>query len=214
MTLRQLAIAVAALVVARLGRLTLRVSPRLGVRLVRWAARLRYRQDPERAAMRAEELAALVDERPGRLLKLLTGLGFALHALAAAGLRARPGRMPPPVARFIKGLAGLLVNTLVAVLTYEAIHIVAPSGRWIIWAVVFVNVSAFVVALPVRRMFHVAPRPELGVIVGFATAVVIARMIGVGVGAPAGSAAAVVTIVVVGVRGRRRRRATSDLEAR
>jgi hypothetical protein len=84
---------IAALVLVWLGKLALRVSPRVGVRLVRWAAGLRYRQDPERAAARAEELAALVKDRPGKLLKLLTGLGFALHALAVAGLRGRPGRL-------------------------------------------------------------------------------------------------------------------------
>jgi hypothetical protein len=92
MTPKQLAVVAAALVVGLLGRLVLRVSPRVGVRLVRWAAGLRYRQNPERAALRAEELTALVDDRPGRLLKLLTGLGFALHALTVAGLRAGFGR--------------------------------------------------------------------------------------------------------------------------
>jgi hypothetical protein len=90
---KALAAVVAALIVGLLGRLLLRVSPRVGVRLVRWSAGLRYPGDPARAAVRAEELAALVDDRPGRLLKLLTGMGFALHALAVAGLRAEPGRL-------------------------------------------------------------------------------------------------------------------------
>lgn len=92
MTPKQLAGVVVALLVGLLCRLVLRVSPRVGVRLVRWAAGLRYRQDPQRAAMRAEELGRLVEDRPGRLLKLLTGLGFALHALAVAGLGARSDR--------------------------------------------------------------------------------------------------------------------------
>jgi hypothetical protein len=67
------------------------ICPWVAVRLVRWAARLLYRRAPERAAIRGEELAALVNDRPGKLLKLFTALGFALHALLAACLGRRAG---------------------------------------------------------------------------------------------------------------------------
>jgi hypothetical protein len=67
------------------------ICPWVAVRLVRWAARLLYRKAPERAAIRGEELAALVNDRPGKLLKLFTALGFVLHALVVAGIGRRPG---------------------------------------------------------------------------------------------------------------------------
>ncbi|MGV9309788.1 hypothetical protein ACWDLG_41035 [Nonomuraea sp. NPDC003727] len=51
------------------------VSPWLAKRLVRWSAYLRYR-DSIRAQVRAEELIALIDSRPGKLLKLFTAIGF------------------------------------------------------------------------------------------------------------------------------------------
>jgi lipopolysaccharide/colanic/teichoic acid biosynthesis glycosyltransferase len=57
------------------------VCPWLAIRLMRWVAQLRYPHAPERAATRAEELAALINDRPGNLFKLFTALGFALHAL-------------------------------------------------------------------------------------------------------------------------------------
>jgi hypothetical protein len=66
------------------------ISPWLAIRLVRWAARLRYLHAPERAATRGEELAALINDRPGKLFKLFTALGFGLHALVIAGLQASP----------------------------------------------------------------------------------------------------------------------------
>jgi DNA-binding transcriptional MerR regulator len=54
---------------------------------MRWATRLRYRGAAGRATVRAEELAALIQDRPGNLFKLLTALGFTLHALLVAALR-------------------------------------------------------------------------------------------------------------------------------
>jgi len=56
------------------------VSPWCAHRLVRWSVRLRY-ANPERRHIRADELVALIDERPGKLLKLGTGLGFLVGAL-------------------------------------------------------------------------------------------------------------------------------------
>ncbi|HEX4724961.1 MAG TPA: hypothetical protein VH333_20770 [Pseudonocardiaceae bacterium] len=53
------------------------VSPWLAQKLVRWSARRLY-TDPGRA----EELAALIEERPGKLFKLLTALSFTIAAVA------------------------------------------------------------------------------------------------------------------------------------
>ncbi len=61
--------------------------PWLARGLVRWAARVRYRGRPERAAQRAEELGALIDARPGKLFKLITATGFAGAALPVAALQ-------------------------------------------------------------------------------------------------------------------------------
>ncbi|PZF96762.1 hypothetical protein C1I99_16765 [Micromonospora deserti] len=70
------------------------LSPWLGRKLVAWSARLRYRDDP-RAGVRAEELAAVINDRPGKLFKLGTALGF-LSAALLARLRRLVGRDPAP----------------------------------------------------------------------------------------------------------------------
>jgi len=76
------------------------VSPWCARKLVRWSAYLRYR-DPHRARDRAEELAALIDARPGKLLKLLTAVGFAGNAVLVSWKRAlargeaSPRTLPP-----------------------------------------------------------------------------------------------------------------------
>jgi membrane protein YdbS with pleckstrin-like domain len=56
------------------------VSPWLGRALVGWSARLRY-GDSDEGRVRGEELRALINVRPGKLFKLLTGAGFAGSAL-------------------------------------------------------------------------------------------------------------------------------------
>jgi hypothetical protein len=62
------------------------VSPWLARRLVRWSAFRRY-ADPARAEARAEELAAVINARPGQLFKLTTTAGFAISAATVASLR-------------------------------------------------------------------------------------------------------------------------------
>jgi membrane protein YdbS with pleckstrin-like domain len=62
------------------------VSPWLGRWLVRWSARVRYGDVP-RAEIRAEELEAVINDRPGKLFKLGTGLRFALSALVVRARR-------------------------------------------------------------------------------------------------------------------------------
>lgn len=64
------------------------VSPWCARKLVRWSAFLRY-SDLGRAQERAEELAALVDARPGNLLKLFTALSFAGSAVLVSCQRTR-----------------------------------------------------------------------------------------------------------------------------
>ncbi|MFY1595570.1 hypothetical protein [Micromonospora sp. WMMD737] len=63
------------------------ISPWAARRLTRWSA-YRWTTDPEMAAGYAEEWAAVIDDRPGKLLKLLTALRFALGAAGRAAPRA------------------------------------------------------------------------------------------------------------------------------
>jgi hypothetical protein len=58
------------------------VSPWAARRLVAWSAHIRYR-DPQRAEIRAEELAAVINDRPGKLLKLGTGLRLVCSAVVS-----------------------------------------------------------------------------------------------------------------------------------
>lgn len=70
------------------------VSPWLARKLVAWSAGLRY-GDTARADIRAEELAAVINDRPGKLFKLGTGVRFASAALAMR-LRRFVSRDPQP----------------------------------------------------------------------------------------------------------------------
>ena len=70
------------------------ICPWIAIRLTRWAARLRYPHAPERAATRVEELAALINDRPGKLFKLFTALGFAVHALVVVGRNRQLAGLP------------------------------------------------------------------------------------------------------------------------
>ncbi|MFF0467597.1 hypothetical protein ACFYPX_09260 [Micromonospora zamorensis] len=63
------------------------VSPWAARKLTRWAA-YRWATDTEIAAGYAEEWAALIDDRPGKLLKLMTALRFTLGAASRAAPRA------------------------------------------------------------------------------------------------------------------------------
>jgi hypothetical protein len=66
------------------------LSPRVAEKVARWSARLRY-DNPKRASIRAEELAALVRVRSWNLLKLATALCFASAAVRARARRAVAG---------------------------------------------------------------------------------------------------------------------------
>src|SRR5690348_10437535 len=63
------------------------LSPWAAQKIARWSAHLRY-ADSERAKVRAEELAAVVDGRPGKLFKLITALCFAAAAVRVWAVRA------------------------------------------------------------------------------------------------------------------------------
>lgn len=58
------------------------ISPWAARKIVRWAARQQY-GETDRGVTRAEELAALINERPGKLFKLGTASRFASAAAAA-----------------------------------------------------------------------------------------------------------------------------------
>jgi hypothetical protein len=55
------------------------ISPWLAKRLVRWSAHHQY-LDRARAEIRAEELEALIESRPGKLFKLITAIPFAFQS--------------------------------------------------------------------------------------------------------------------------------------
>ena len=66
------------------------LTPWCARKLVRWSAFRRY-TDRARAETRAEELTALVNDRPGNLLKLLTACGFAVVGAGAVTRRVVTG---------------------------------------------------------------------------------------------------------------------------
>lgn len=76
------------------------VSPWAARKLVRWAA-YRWTVDPDLAAGYAEEWTAIIDERPGKLLKLLTAVQF---SIGAAG-RAAPRMLSSARDRALRSLA-------------------------------------------------------------------------------------------------------------
>jgi hypothetical protein len=68
-------------------------SPWVATRLVRWSARQAFPDDPERAKEREEELEANVGAIPGKLSKLVFGLGFGIagvYELAHRSYRSGP----------------------------------------------------------------------------------------------------------------------------
>jgi plasmid stabilization system protein ParE len=67
------------------------VSPWTAIRLVRWAAKHIHASNTERAAQRAEEWEALIDESiPTKISKLFFGLGFGCAGLYYIAMRRAP----------------------------------------------------------------------------------------------------------------------------
>jgi len=73
------------------------VSPWCACKLVRWSA-FRLYSDPARAKARAEELGALINDRPGKLFKLITAVCFTAKAAVRSrpAYRRTPARTKPP----------------------------------------------------------------------------------------------------------------------
>jgi diguanylate cyclase (GGDEF)-like protein len=63
------------------------LSPWCARKLVRWSAFRQY-TDRGHAEMRAEEWAAVINDRPGNLFKLITAVGFAVAAVIVSSRRA------------------------------------------------------------------------------------------------------------------------------
>lgn len=80
------------------------LSPWAARKLVRWSAHRRY-TDSRRALDRADELAAVIDVRPGKLLKVGTALGFVVVAITFCICRAIASRTPTTIRRAIARLS-------------------------------------------------------------------------------------------------------------
>ncbi len=81
-------------------------SPWCARKLVRWSAFRRY-TDPSRAEMRAEELTAVINDRPGNLFNLITAVSFAANAVIVSGRHAVAPRQPDAGSSFSPALSGL-----------------------------------------------------------------------------------------------------------
>lgn len=112
------------------------VSPWAAQKIVRWSARLRY-DDPKRAEIRGEELAALIKMRPGNLFKLITALCFVATALRVWIIRAATGVFTSVPTISTDGTAILkkvAVTTVAGTLAFTAVIVVetavngGPSG--------------------------------------------------------------------------------------
>jgi hypothetical protein len=116
------------------------LSPWAARKIARWSAHLRY-TDSDRAETRAEELAAVIDDRPGKLFKLITALCLAGAAIRAwivrAAIRAWAARATADVSLISITPAGqvtlrkaIAASALTAAATFavlEATPAVAPT---------------------------------------------------------------------------------------
>jgi hypothetical protein len=90
-------------------------SPWCARKLVRWSAFRRY-ADPARAKERAEELAAVINDRPGNLLKLITAVSFAASAVIVASRRAAAREADAASAAASTGMSTVGAGNLVHVM--------------------------------------------------------------------------------------------------
>lgn len=87
-------------------------TPWLAGKFMRWSVRLRYPDNPERAAVRGEELTSLLADLP-TLFKLPTAAGFLLRALASrAAHRRKHTKREPRAVRHSLGMAEALLVIL------------------------------------------------------------------------------------------------------
>jgi hypothetical protein len=179
------------------------LSPWVAVRLVRWAARLRYSDTPERAAIRGEELTALVNDRPGKLFKLLTALGFTLRALTTTALRTAPRklrRLAASARRFAKPIRdagvhvvciGVLGATAGACWTSATGATGVASPQAVAWGAVGAAAAIGAMLLAWNIGLRVVTWVVTGIVAGIVTWVVAQAVAGAmaGVGAVAGCVA-------------------------
>jgi hypothetical protein len=105
------------------------ISPWAARKLICWSAHRRY-VDPARAQIRAEELAALIDDRPGKLFKLVTALGFVAGAIASIVCRAIV-RHTPTIMQLTKKLIPRLRPHLAPLLTGAPVVLLDTSSHGI-----------------------------------------------------------------------------------
>ncbi|MFT7841480.1 hypothetical protein Q5530_35550 [Saccharothrix sp. BKS2] len=133
------------------------LSPWLARRLVRWAAGVRY-------PGRAEELEALVDERPGKLFKLFTALGF-----AGAAATHRVGRClsrPDPAAGLglVDHLRATAVSGPLAGLIWMLLYVAVPERSLALSEAV---APALIWGVLTAAVLSAVPPVRLGVALGF-----------------------------------------------
>lgn len=93
-------------------------------KLVHWSARLIY-EDPERSNIRAEELARLIEDRPGQLLKLIAAFVWVLVAVKVWAARAVSGMRIADISA--SGTAAARVTTTASLITVMATAAAAAS---------------------------------------------------------------------------------------
>lgn len=131
-------------------------APWIARKIVRRAARRMYAGDAERAEIRAEEWAAIIDARPGKLFKLMSALGYGV----AAVLTATRSRERLHFLARLAVLHGLHLSTMELRLLASlfALRLRAERVRWAVKAVLYA--PSFVASL--YLVVHVAISPELG----------------------------------------------------
>ena len=116
-------------------------SPWCARKLVRWSAFRRY-TDPGRAKMRAEELTAVINERPGNLFKLITAVSFAAAAVIVSCRRTVAGESKPPRNRRVGPKHAMVARSAVRRWSWDALaypdfrlyfagSVVSNLGTWL-----------------------------------------------------------------------------------
>jgi len=101
------------------------ISEWVARRMVRWSAHIRY-EDEERAKIRAQELVAVIADRPCQLFKLITAACFVLSAVyvwvgrAAARAPVADVHVSGTVALRVTAAATTMVAAVVAMTLYAA----------------------------------------------------------------------------------------------
>ncbi|GAB3937119.1 hypothetical protein [Micromonospora vulcania] len=131
-------------------------------RMVRWAA-YRWTADPDIAAGYAEEWAAIVQERPGKILQLGTAGRFAVGAVLRAVARSanRMARRSVVVRRPSRGLVGGLAQWM-AMLTVIAFGYAQRASTFHLVLLVILPVIVLKIGLPLLRKRRARKADEVG----------------------------------------------------